>query len=142
MTALAVIEAREWIGTPYVIGQDVKGVGCDCLGLLRGVWRVVIGEEPDEKPRTARDWYIMEPNALIDIADRYMTRVDGPVHGGLVIMNVGRSRAGNHCGLMALDGDQATVIHADNAPSRGLNRVVETLASSALHRPVGFWSFE
>ena len=31
--------ARSWIGTPYVHQASVRGVGCDCLGLLRGVWR-------------------------------------------------------------------------------------------------------
>jgi NlpC/P60 family putative phage cell wall peptidase len=31
--------ARGWIGTPYRHQASLKGVGCDCLGLLRGVWR-------------------------------------------------------------------------------------------------------
>lgn len=30
-------EAREWIGTPFVHGQQLKGVGCDCIGLIAGV---------------------------------------------------------------------------------------------------------
>jgi len=30
--------ARSWIGTPYRHQAATKGVGCDCLGLLRGVW--------------------------------------------------------------------------------------------------------
>ena len=29
--------ARSWIGTPYVHQVSVKGGGCDCLGLVRGV---------------------------------------------------------------------------------------------------------
>ena len=29
--------ARGWIGTPYVHQASVRGAGCDCLGLLRGV---------------------------------------------------------------------------------------------------------
>jgi len=32
-------EATEWIGTPFVWGQSVKGVGCDCKGLVAGVAR-------------------------------------------------------------------------------------------------------
>ena len=28
-----------WIGTPYRHQASLKGVGCDCLGLVRGVWR-------------------------------------------------------------------------------------------------------
>ena len=30
-----VVEARAWIGTPYLHQASLKGVGCDCLGLLR-----------------------------------------------------------------------------------------------------------
>lgn len=32
-----VAEAREWIGTPFVHGQALKGIGCDCIGLVAGV---------------------------------------------------------------------------------------------------------
>lgn len=49
-------EARSWIGTPYRHQASVRGVGCDCLGLVRGVWRAVIGEEPEQVPPYARDW--------------------------------------------------------------------------------------
>ena len=33
-----------------------KGAGCDCLGLLRGVWREVQGPEPERPPAYTRDW--------------------------------------------------------------------------------------
>ena len=39
-----------WIGTPYRHQASLKGVGCDCLGLVRGVWRAVIGDEPERAP--------------------------------------------------------------------------------------------
>ena len=45
-----------WIGTPYRHQASLKGVGCDCLGLVRGVWRAVIGEEPEPAPPYAPDW--------------------------------------------------------------------------------------
>jgi NlpC/P60 family putative phage cell wall peptidase len=32
------------------------GVGCDCLGLVRGIWRAVIGNEPERTPPYAPDW--------------------------------------------------------------------------------------
>ena len=51
-----VSEARGWIGTPYRHQASLKGVGCDCLGLLRGVWRGVLGEEPELPPPYAPDW--------------------------------------------------------------------------------------
>ena len=32
-----VTEARSWIGTPWKHAQALKGVGCDCIGLVGGV---------------------------------------------------------------------------------------------------------
>jgi NlpC/P60 family putative phage cell wall peptidase len=51
-----VAEARSWIGTPYRHQASLKGVGCDCLGLVRGVWRAVIGAEPERAPPYTPDW--------------------------------------------------------------------------------------
>lgn len=54
--AMIVTEARSWLGTPYRHQASLKGVGCDCLGLVRGVWRAVIGSEPEAPPPYAPDW--------------------------------------------------------------------------------------
>ena len=43
-------EARSWIGTPYQHQASAKGAGCDCLGLVRGVWRALWGDEPEIAP--------------------------------------------------------------------------------------------
>ena len=51
-----VAEARAWIGTPYRHQASLKGIGCDCLGLVRGVWRAVVGVEPQRAPAYSRDW--------------------------------------------------------------------------------------
>jgi len=51
-----VAETRRWIGTPYRHQASLRGVGCDCLGLVRGVWRAVIGDEPEHVPPYAPDW--------------------------------------------------------------------------------------
>ncbi len=52
----AVAEARRWIGTPYVHQASTIGAGCDCLGLLRGVWRGLYGAEPETPPAYTMDW--------------------------------------------------------------------------------------
>ena len=44
-----VSEARRWIGTPYRHQASLIGVGADCLGLVRGVWRNLYGYDA-EKP--------------------------------------------------------------------------------------------
>ena len=51
-----VAAARGWLGTPYHHQAALRGVGCDCLGLLRGVWREVVGPEPAHLPPYTRDW--------------------------------------------------------------------------------------
>jgi NlpC/P60 family putative phage cell wall peptidase len=54
--SLIVAETRSWIGTPYRHQASLKGVGCDCLGLVRGVWRALKGAEPELAPPYAPDW--------------------------------------------------------------------------------------
>jgi NlpC/P60 family putative phage cell wall peptidase len=51
-----VAEARRWIGTPYHHQASVRGIGTDCLGLVRGVWRTLHGAEAETVPAYARDW--------------------------------------------------------------------------------------
>ena len=48
--------ARAWLGTSYHDQASLRGVGCDCLGLARGVWRDLIGAEPQPIPPYSRDW--------------------------------------------------------------------------------------
>ena len=48
--------ARGWLGTPYHDQASLCGVGCDCLGLARGVWRDLVGAEPQPIPPYSRDW--------------------------------------------------------------------------------------
>jgi len=48
--------ARAWLGTPYHDQASLRGVGCDCLGLARGVWRDGVGAEPQAIPPYSRDW--------------------------------------------------------------------------------------
>ena len=50
LPAAVIAAARGWLGTPYHDQASVRGVGCDCLGLLRGVWRDLYGAEPEEAP--------------------------------------------------------------------------------------------
>jgi NlpC/P60 family putative phage cell wall peptidase len=72
-----VIETRSWIGTPYRHQASLKGVGCDCLGLVRGVWRAVIGEEPERAPPYAPDWAeAASGEPLADAAARHLVPID------------------------------------------------------------------
>lgn len=41
-----VAAARAWIDTPYRHRASLRGHGADCLGLVRGLYRDLIGAEP------------------------------------------------------------------------------------------------
>lgn len=72
-----VAETRGWIGTPYRHQASLKGVGCDCLGLVRGVWRAVIGEEPERAPPYAPDWAeASSGEPLAEAAARHLVAID------------------------------------------------------------------
>lgn len=68
-----VAAARGWIGTPYLHQASLRGVGTDCLGLVRGVWREVMGDEPEAAPAYVPGWAEMGGReALAEAARRHM----------------------------------------------------------------------
>jgi len=48
--------ARSWLGTAYRHQASKKGVGADCLGLVRGVFAEVTGRPAENPQPYARDW--------------------------------------------------------------------------------------
>lgn len=110
-----VAAARGWIGTPYVHQASCKGAGCDCLGLLRGVWRELIGDEPERVPAYSMDW--SEPQGderLWRAAMRNLTpKPSEDVKAGDVLLFRMRDGAiAKHVGLQAETGPEASFIHA------------------------------
>ena len=98
---------RRWIGTPYHDQASVRGVGCDCLGLLRGVWRDVVGPEPMLVPPYSRDWGEAGPvEVLAEAARAAMQELDvAEARTGDVILF--RMRAGaiaKHVGILSGNG--------------------------------------
>lgn len=71
-----VAAARGWVGTPYRHQASLKGVGTDCLGLVRGVWRDVMGEEPETPPGYAPGWAEMGgTEAMAEAARRHLVEI-------------------------------------------------------------------
>ena len=110
--AAIVTEARGWIGTRYRHQGSLKGVGCDCLGLVRGVWRNCIGSEPEMPPPYAPDWAEARgEETLAQAALRHLAPVaDDEFSGGDVLLF--RWREGfvaKHAAIATFDG---TMIHA------------------------------
>ena len=86
--AAIVTEARSWIGTRYRHQASLKGVGCDCLGLVRGVWRNCIGDEPEAPPPYAADWAeATGAEALAEAALRHLRpiAIDGFAAGDVLL---------------------------------------------------------
>ncbi|MBE9635715.1 NlpC/P60 family protein [Salipiger mangrovisoli] len=116
MSGAAIVgAARQWIGTPYLHQASVRGAGCDCLGLLRGVWREVIGAEPEPVPPYSRDW--SEPQgdeALLRAALRHLSakalRDEAP--GDVLLFRMREAAVAKHLGLQARTGEAASFIHA------------------------------
>jgi NlpC/P60 family putative phage cell wall peptidase len=74
--AAIVATARRWIGTPYLHQASLCHIGCDCLGLVRGVWRDLIGEEPEIAPPYSPAWAAtLGGELLLDGMTRHFTPV-------------------------------------------------------------------
>ena len=95
--------ARSWLGTPYHDQASLRGVGCDCLGLARGVWREVVGDEPFPIPPYSRDWGETGPReVLADGARAMMLEIapsDAPP-GALVLFRMMPRAIAKHVGIL------------------------------------------
>jgi len=118
MTAQAarIVEAaRNWIGTPYRHQASCRGAGTDCLGLLRGVWREVLGAEPETVPPYTADWSeAARREDLMAAAQRWMVPV-GPGSAGpgqVLLFRMREGAVAKHLGISALGAGGETFIHA------------------------------
>ncbi|MBK1970991.1 peptidase P60 [Brevundimonas diminuta] len=114
--ARVVAAARGWLGTPYRHQASVKGEGADCLGLVRGVWREVMGEEPEAPPPYRPDWAeVGGEEALWSAARRWLMEIS-PERAGLGDVLLFRMAAGapaKHCAVLsAVEGPERRMIHA------------------------------
>ena len=109
-----VIAARRWIGTPYQHQASVLGAGCDCLGLVRGVWRDLHGAEVRTIPAYGPDWSETgSTEALWAALTQHLTPTNGPLKPGQVLLF--RMRAGSvakHLGILSDGTDSPKFIHA------------------------------
>lgn len=110
--------ARRWLGTPYHDQASLRGVGCDCLGLARGVWREVVGAEPFPIPPYSRDWGESGPREILADGARKMM-IELPVSeappGALILFRMMPRAIAKHVGILTGRTGRtgpATFIHA------------------------------
>ena len=98
--------ARLWLGTPYHDQASLRGVGCDCLGLARGVWRDVVGAEPQAIPPYSRDWGETGAREVLAEGARTMMieiSVDQIGLGALVLFRMAPRAIAKHVGILTTD---------------------------------------
>ena len=101
--AAIIAEARSWLGTPYHHQASVKQVGCDCLGLLRGVWRAVIGPEPEAMVAYTPDWgQATGEETLLVVANRHLVPIAlaEARHGDVLVFRMKPRAVAKHCGIL------------------------------------------
>ena len=102
--------ARSWIGTPYCHQASLKGVGCDCLGLVRGVWRETLGAEPEGVPAYTPDWAEAgRAETLLTAARRHLREVDEAAPGDVLLFRWRAHLPAKHAGILSKPG---FMIHA------------------------------
>ena len=102
---LIVREALQWEGTPYDHHSAIKGVGCDCVGLLIGVLKKIGYMSQNYKPRAyAQQWMLhRSTEILISDLEEYSTEVpkNEISAGDILLFKFGR--ATSHMGIFIKD---------------------------------------
>jgi len=106
-------QARLWLGTPYHHRASLRGVGTDCLGLIRGLWREIYGAEPEPLPDYTRDWAeATGRETLLEAATRHMPPTATPRPGDVLLFRLRPRTSARHIGLLAERDNTLTLIHA------------------------------
>ncbi|WP_182085606.1 NlpC/P60 family protein [Aureimonas sp. ME7] len=105
---------RGFLGTPYRHQGSRRGVGCDCLGLVRGVWRELYGAEPERPGPYSPDWADTgDGDPLFAAALRHFIPIGNGETGDLVLFRWRERGPARHCGILDVaDAAGQRVIHA------------------------------
>lgn len=134
--ARIVEEALTWLGTPYRHQGMRRGVGCDCLGLVLGVWRGVYGAVPEWPGPYTMDWAeAAGRDDLLAAARRHCHEKQGGIEpGDLLLFRWREGLPAKHCAI-ALSGSR--IIHA----YEGRAVLISPLGSHWRRRIAGIFSF-
>jgi NlpC/P60 family putative phage cell wall peptidase len=100
--AAVVAHARLWLGTPYRHQASTLHAGCDCLGLVRGVWRAIHGAEPEPPPLYRPDWAETGGRELLlEAFARWLIPVDAPQPGDVLVFRMAPGAVAKHCAIQS-----------------------------------------
>lgn len=106
--------AKTWLGTPYHHQASLKGTGCDCLGLVRGVYSEIYGRSAEEPPAYTRDLAeASRSETLLAAAGRHLVKIKKEEYapGDVVIFRLRSGAMAKHCAIISTVGPDR-MIHA------------------------------
>lgn len=133
--AAVVAEARGWIGTRFHRQASVRGVGCDCIGLVVGVARAFgfVGADVFATPEFRGYGSVPDPAKLIEAADRYLDPVEQAQPGDVLVFRIEDEPA--HFGLLATP---TTMVHSYARARRVVEVTLAPFWSARLLRRYAF----
>lgn len=116
--------ARTWIGTPYKHQAALKTKGCDCIGLVIGVWRELYGKDPRGFTLPAYNaWWAEETgrSLMVEMGGLYLDALtlSEALPGDILMFSMVRGGPTKHCGIMTA---ATNMIHAYSG-----HNVIETV---------------
>ncbi|HEX5007860.1 MAG TPA: NlpC/P60 family protein, partial [Hyphomonadaceae bacterium] len=91
---------------------SVCGAGTDCLGLVRGVWRSVVGDEPERTPPYTPDWAEMVgEETLLAASRRHLveTAIGAAREGDVLLFRMAMGSPAKHAAIVS---GSDRIIHA------------------------------
>lgn len=114
-------EARSWIGTKWQHQAGLKGIACDCVGLMRGTFGNVTGETYIEDVNYSATWHLFKKEEqLYNIVKQHTVEVtkEEMLPGDIILFGFGRGPC-HHCGILVTP---TTFVHS----WADIGKVVET----------------
>ncbi len=132
-----VAAARDWIGTPFHHGAEIKGVGVDCGHLIAAVYcGLGLVERPDVE-QYSPDWFLhSDVDHLGAWIRRYADQVELPGLGDVALYRYGRSAS--HAAIVVRL-EPLFVVHAFR--QRGVVEDEAGPGSALAVRSAGYWSW-